>query len=159
MLDRVRAALSGCRCPRCHLEIPNLAVRESAIRVRAPLLRRLLLRLLVVLQWLRFRVGHAGRFAVLLAQVNASRRRRDFALILEEARLEVDDVVAELEVLVLKRLEQLGKLLILLDLVLEILDMLLLALAEGALGMSALSRTGATSTYLGGAVLCSALGS
>jgi hypothetical protein len=158
VLGRVRAALSGCCCPRGHLKIANLAVRESAIGIRVPLLRLLLLRLLVVLRWLRFRVGHAGRIAVLLAQVNSGGRRRDLALILEEARLEVDDIVAELVVLCLKRLKQLRELLVLLDLVLERLDVLLLALTEGALGKSVWLQTDATNTYLSGAVLRSALG-
>jgi hypothetical protein len=95
---------------------------------------------------------------VLLAQVNSGGRRRDLALILEEARLEVDDIVAELVVLCLKRLKQLRELLVLLDLVLERLDVLLLALTEGALGKSVWLQTDATNTYLSGAVLRSALG-
>lgn len=66
-------------------------------------------------------------------EVNAGGRRGDFALSLEQSRLEVDDVVAKLVVLGLERLVQLAQLLKLLDLVLELLDVFLFALAEGAL--------------------------
>jgi hypothetical protein len=51
--------------------------------------------------------------------------------------LQVDDVVAQLVVLSLEGLVQLAQLLELLDLVLELLDVLLFALTEGALAGSA----------------------
>jgi len=53
---------------------------------------------------------------------------------LEQARLQSDDVLSQLEVLLLYRLVVLRQRLVLLDLVFQRLDVLLLPLAEGALG-------------------------
>lgn len=66
-------------------------------------------------------------------EVDAGGGRWNLALGLEQSRLQVDDVVAQLVVFGLQGLIQLTQLLELLDLILELLDVLLLALAEGAL--------------------------
>jgi len=72
-------------------------------------------------------------FAMRARKVDAGWGRWDLALGLEEAGLEIDDVVAQLVVLVLEGLVELAELLELLDLVLELLDVLFFALAEGTL--------------------------
>lgn len=115
-------------CLSGHLQLADLPVRETTVV-------GVLLRLLLRIGLGRGRLGHVriGGFAG-AREVDACRGGRDLALGLEEARLEVDDVVAELVVLCLQRLVQLAQLLELLDLVLELLDVLLLALAEGTLG-------------------------
>jgi hypothetical protein len=69
-------------------------------------------------------------------EVDAGGGGWDFALSLEKARLQVDDVVAQLVVLRLERFVELAQLFILFDLILELLDVLLLALAEGTLAGS-----------------------
>ena len=68
-----------------------------------------------------------------VGQIHARGRRRHLALGLEQARLEVDDVVAQLVVLCLQTLVHLAQVLELLDLVFELLDVFLFALAECAL--------------------------
>ena len=119
-------------CLGCHLELADLPIRKTAIVIGV------LLRLLLRVGLGRRRLGHglAGCFAR-AREVDACRGGWDLALGLEEARLEVDDVVAELVVLRLQRLVQLAQLLELLDLVFELLDVLFLALAEGTLAGSA----------------------
>ena len=122
-----------------HLQFANLALRQASIGVvRVVVLRvgLLLLGLLGLLCGLRgLWLGvHVGLLGVGSVEVYAGRGRRYLALRLEQSRLQVDDVVAQLVVFRLQRLVQLAQLLKLLDLVLELLDVLLLALAECALG-------------------------
>jgi hypothetical protein len=74
-----------------------------------------------------------GGLAMGSVQVNTSGSRWDLALSLEQAGLQVDDVVAQLVVFRLEGLVQLAQLLEFLDLVLELLDVLFFALTEGAL--------------------------
>lgn len=93
---RSRSGLRG------HLELANLAIRKTTVVVRA------LLRLsLLVGLWRGRRLAHGriGGFAV-AREVYACWSRGHLALGLEETRLEVDDVVAELVVLRLQRLVQ-----------------------------------------------------
>ena len=104
------------------------------------------------LGWARVQVW-VGCFSV-AGEVHTCGSRWYLVLGLEKSRLEVDDVVAELVVFCLQRLIQLAQLLKLLDLVLELLDVLFLALAEGALGVSVrLDTDGTMETDLGGPVL------
>jgi hypothetical protein len=85
---------------------------------------------------LGLRLAQTCGFGVWAVEVDTCWRRWYLALGLEQTRLEIDDVVAQLVVLRLERLVELEELLELLDLVLELLDILLLALTEGALWMS-----------------------
>lgn len=66
-------------------------------------------------------------------QVNVARRLGIAALRLDETRLQADDVVAKRVVLGLDGTELLGHLFVVFDLVLERLDVLLLALSESPL--------------------------
>lgn len=67
---------------------------------------------------------------------------------LEQARLEVDYVVAELVVLGLEILVQFAQMLEFLDLILELLDVLLFALTKRTLPRLAKSGTSATTNIL-----------
>lgn len=89
-------------------------------------------------------------------EVDAGRSRRDLALGLEQSRLEVDDVVAQLVVLGLKGLVQLAQLLELFDLVLQLLDVLLFALAEGALAAVSIYPLRRQGTHTWAARFCAA---
>jgi hypothetical protein len=106
---------------------------------------------------LGLRLAQTCGFGVRPVEVDTRWRRWYLALGLEQTRLEIDDVVAQLVVLRLQRLVELEELLELLDLVLELLDVLFFTLTEGALWRSVQFRGGARHTYLGGAVLCGTL--
>ena len=117
MLASIRAVLRGCRCLSSHLQLAYLSLREPAVVIRAGarllgllLLGLLLLVLLLLLLLLVLEVRvHAGNFGVWsVRQVNACWRRWHLALCLEQARLEVDDVVAQLVVLGLQVLIKLA---------------------------------------------------
>ena len=138
MLLRAGAVLGGSRSLRSHLKLANLSLRQAAVAVAdgAVVLWLLLLLLGLLLVLLLGVLGHARGLAVRAVEVDAGGCGWDFALGLEEARLQVDDVVAQLVVLRLERLIELAQLLKLLDLILELLNVLLLAFAEGALGGS-----------------------
>ena len=71
----------------------------------------------------------AGR----VLEVDIARHGRDFALGLEQAGLQVDDVVAQLVVLGLDGLEVLVQHVVVADLLLEFFDVAFLALAERSL--------------------------
>ena len=117
MLASIRSVLRGCRCLSSHLQLAYLSLREPAVVIRAGarllgllLLGLLLLVLLLLLLLLLLEVRvHAGNFGVWsVRQVNACWRRWHLALCLEQARLEVDDVVAQLVVLGLQVLIKLA---------------------------------------------------
>ena len=133
MLAIVRRRTVLCRggCLGGHLELANLPFGEASVVGGALLLGLLWLGLL---RGLVQRI--VGGLAVGAREVDAGGGGWDLALGLEEARLQVDDVVAQLVVLGLQGLVQLAQLLKLLDLVLELLDVFLLALAEGTLQTS-----------------------
>ena len=132
---RRRTMLRRSGCLRSHLKLANLTCGKATIVAvaRALLLGLLLLLLLWRLGLLLLRLVETGRFGVRAREVDADGGGRDLALDLDQTRLKVDDVVSELVVLRLQRLVELAQLLKLLDLVLELLDVLLFALAEGTL--------------------------
>lgn len=74
-------------------------------------------------------LGHTGG----VLEVDIAGHRRDFALGLEQAGLQVDDVVAQLVVLGLDGLEVLVQQVVVAYLLLEFFDVAFLALAEGSL--------------------------
>lgn len=89
---------------RSHLELANLALRQAAIVAvgSALLLRLRVLRLLGLL------AKGVRRLWVLTAEIYTGRSWWDLALCLEQSRLQVDDVVAELVVLGLQGLVELA---------------------------------------------------
>lgn len=119
----------------------------------------LLLGLLLLLLVMLLEVWIQGWYLAVwsVREVDAGRRRWHLALCLEQARLEVDDVVAKLVVLGLQVLVQFAQLLKLLDLVLELLDIFLLALTKCALIGQYRPVYVWWPTYLSGSVLCSTL--
>jgi len=123
-----RTVLCSCGSLCSHLELTDLAFRETAIVV----VRVLLLLLLGFGRLLLGGLVQIGGFAM-AREIDASRSRGNLALGLKEPRLQVDDVVAQLVVFGLQRLVKLAELLELLDLVLELLDVFLFALAKGSL--------------------------
>jgi hypothetical protein len=128
---------SGSLCG--HLQLANLSFGQPSIAVAVWTLLRLGLLLGLLLELWRLWLGMAQTrgFTMWSVQIDAGGGRWDLALSLEQTRLQVDDVVAQLVVLGLERLVQFAKLLELLDLILELFNVLFFALTEGALGRSA----------------------
>jgi hypothetical protein len=125
---------SGSLCG--HLQFANLSLGQSSIVVVAvwTLLRLgLLLWLLLELWRLWLRLVQTRGLTVWPVEVYAGGGWWYLALGLEQARLQIDDVVAQLVVLGLEGLVQLAQLLELFHLVFQLLYILLFALAKRAL--------------------------
>lgn len=101
--------LRGCSCLRRHLKLANLTLRKaSVVAARAALLRLWWLGLLMKLRRLGRDMVQTCRLSVRSIEVDASGRGWDFALGLEQSRLKVDDVVAQLVVFGLQGLVQIA---------------------------------------------------
>lgn len=74
-----------------------------------------------------------GSFLAVGLQVDVAGQLGDFGLVVDETRLQADDVLAQLVVFGLDGLERLGQVVVVLDLLFELADISLLALAECAL--------------------------
>lgn len=100
-----RTVLRRGGCLGSHLELTNLSLGEAAVVIVRALLLLLLLGsgLLLLLGLVQVR-----GLAVVAREVDAGRGWWDFALCLEETRLQIDDVVAQLVVLGLEGLVQLA---------------------------------------------------
>lgn len=106
----IRPVLGRCSSLCSHLQLANLSLGQPSIAVIVWTLLWLwllfwLLLMLWRLRWLRLEVCRLTMGAV---QVNASGRRGYLALGLEQSRLQVDDVVAQLVVLGLEGLVELA---------------------------------------------------
>ena len=97
MLVRRCSVLCGCGSLRCHLQLANLSLRQATVAcilVRLRMRLRLVRLRLLELRWWCLWLIQSRRLAVRSVEVNAGRRWGDFTLCLEQARLEIDDVVA-----------------------------------------------------------------
>ena len=132
------------------VELSRLVTALALLVLLLSLLLRLLMVLLCLLLAVLILLNHSGLSGSLngaghgggwwscdlgtgLGQVDVTGKLRDFVLGIDQSRLEVDDVFAQLVIFGLDRLEVLGEHLVVLDLFFELANVAFFALSECAL--------------------------